>query len=51
MNVFLYNQIKKTDGMTSLRNRAESDEFGLGKETFNGKKVLPEASAKKSPPI
>lgn len=32
--------------MTSLRNRAESDEFGLGKETFNSKKTAPDEAAK-----
>ncbi|HIF9218440.1 TPA: type I CRISPR-associated protein Cas7, partial [Photobacterium damselae] len=34
-SIFVQSDEKKTDGMTSLRNRAESDEFGLGKATFN----------------
>ncbi|MGL6026819.1 MAG: type I CRISPR-associated protein Cas7 [Vibrio sp.] len=37
-SIFVQSDEKKTDGMTSLRNRAESDEVGLGKEVFNSKK-------------
>jgi CRISPR-associated protein Csd2 len=45
-SIFVQSDEKKTDGMTSLRNRAESKEFGLGKEIFNGKK--PDEAAKKA---
>ncbi|EGR0593360.1 type I-C CRISPR-associated protein Cas7/Csd2 [Vibrio cholerae] len=38
-SIFVQSDEKKTDGMTSLRNRAESKEFGLGKDTFNIKKT------------
>ena len=37
---------KKTDGMTSLKNRAESDEFGVGKDVFNPKKTGKDDAAK-----
>lgn len=37
-SIFVQSDEKKTDSMTSLRNRAESDEFGLGKAAFNSKK-------------
>lgn len=39
--IFVQSDEKKQDGMTSLRNRAESDEFGLGKDAFNAKKSSP----------
>lgn len=45
-SIFVQSDEKKTDGMTSLRNRAESDEFGLGKDTFNSKKTPPTQAAK-----
>ncbi|WP_431685830.1 type I-C CRISPR-associated protein Cas7/Csd2 [Hahella sp. NBU794] len=45
-SIFVQSDEKKTDGMTSLKNRAESEEFGLGKEAFNAKKTTPEATAK-----
>jgi len=45
-NIFVQSNEKKSDGMTSLRNRAESDEFGLGKEAFNGKKTSSDETAK-----
>ena len=45
-SIFVQSNEKKTDGMTSLRNRAESDEFGLGKEAFNGKKTSSDETAK-----
>ena len=45
--IFVQSDEKKMDGMTSLRNRAESDEFGLGKDTFNSKKTAPDEAAKK----
>ncbi|WP_432467377.1 type I-C CRISPR-associated protein Cas7/Csd2 [Agarivorans sp. Z349TD_8] len=46
--IFVQSDEKKNDGMTSLKNRAESDEFGLGKETFNAKKTSPDVAAKKA---
>lgn len=45
-SIFVQSDEKKNDGMTSLRNRAESDEFGLGKDTFNSKKTAPTEAAK-----
>lgn len=46
--IFVQSDEKKTDGMTSLKNRAESEEFGLGKDAFNIKKSTPEKTAKKA---
>lgn len=37
--IFVQSDEKKTDGMTSLQNRAYSDEVGLGKDAFNAKKT------------
>lgn len=37
--IFVQSDEKKTDGMTSLQNRAYSDEFGLGKNAFDPKKT------------
>lgn len=37
--IFVQSDEKKTDGMPSLRTRAESDEFGVGKDVFNTKKT------------
>ncbi|MEC6823290.1 type I-C CRISPR-associated protein Cas7/Csd2 [Photobacterium piscicola] len=37
--IFVQSDEKKTDGMPSLRTRAESVEFGVGKEVFNTKKT------------
>ena len=45
-SIFVQSDEKKTDGMTSLKNRAESEDFGLGKEAFNVKKTTPEQTAK-----
>ena len=45
-SIFVQSDEKKSDGMTSLRNRAESEDFGLGKEAFNGKKTSSEETAK-----
>lgn len=39
--VFVQSDDNKTDGMPSLRNRAISEEFGLGKDAFNSKKTTP----------
>ena len=44
--IFVQSDEKKTDGMTSLKNRAESAEFGLGKDALNPKKSSPEQTAK-----
>ena len=46
--IFVQSNEKKTDGMTSLRNRAESDEFGLGKDAFNSKKASSDETAKQA---
>ncbi len=45
-SVFVQSDENKIDGMVSLRARAESDEYGLGKDTFNLKKTSPEEAAK-----
>ena len=45
-SIFVQSNEKKSDGMTSLRNRAESDEFGLGKDAFNSKKSSQDETAK-----
>jgi CRISPR-associated protein Csd2 len=44
--VFVQSDEKKTDGMRSLRERAESGEHGLGKDAFNNKKTSPEQARK-----
>ena len=46
--IFVQSDEKKTDGMTSLQNRAYSDEFGLGKDTFNSRKTSPDDTARKA---
>ncbi len=38
-SILMQTDEKKTDGMPSVRNRAESDEFGLGKDNFNASKT------------
>lgn len=45
-NIFVQSDEKKTDGMPSLKTRAESDEYGLGKDAFNVKKTTPEETAR-----
>jgi CRISPR-associated protein Csd2 len=40
-SIFVQSDEKKTDGMSSLRNRAESDDFGLGKDAFKTEKKNP----------
>lgn len=45
-SIFVQSDENKIDGMTSLRNRAESEEFGVGKDALNSKKTLPEQAAK-----
>lgn len=44
--IFVQSDEKKIDGMPSLKARAESKEFGLGKEAFNRRKTIPEETAK-----
>ena len=46
--IFVQSDEKKTDGMTSLQNRAYSDEYGLGKDAFDAKKAQPDQAAKLS---
>lgn len=45
-SIFVQSDDNKKDDSTSLRNRAESKEFGLGKDAFNSKKIKPEETAK-----
>jgi len=45
-NIFVQSDEKKTDGMPSLKTRAESNEHGLGKDAFNVKKTTPEETAR-----
>lgn len=44
--IFVQSDEKKMDAMTSLRTRAESAEFGLGKDAFNPKKTTKEEATK-----
>lgn len=47
--IFVQSDEKKTDGMTSLQNRAYADApIGLGKDAFNTKKTNKDATAKKA---
>lgn len=45
-SIFVQSDEKKTDGLPSLKARAESEEFGLGKEVLNAKKTKLEKAAK-----
>lgn len=45
-SIFIQSDEKKTDGMPSLRTRAESEEYGLGKDAFNVKKTSAVEAAK-----
>ena len=45
-SIFVQSDEKKTDGMTSLKNRAEHQEHGLGKDAFNTKNNPIEKTAK-----
>jgi CRISPR-associated protein Csd2 len=45
-SIFIQSDEKKTDGMASLKNRAESEEFGLGKKMFDAKKTNKDETAK-----
>ena len=46
--IFVQSDEKKTDGMTSLKARAESEEFGLGKDALNAKKTSPGEAARRA---
>jgi CRISPR-associated protein Csd2 len=47
--IFVQSDDRKTDGMTSLKNRAEADApIGLGKDAFDAKKTKPDVTAKKA---
>jgi CRISPR-associated protein Csd2 len=45
-SIFVQSDDRKTDGETSLRNRAESDANGLGKDAWNPKKSKKDDTAK-----
>ena len=44
--IFVQTDEKKTDGMTSLKNRAEDSKHGLGKDAFNPKKTSKDQTVK-----
>lgn len=44
--IFVQSDDNKKDEMTSLKNRAESEIYGLGKNAFNSKKTKPEETVK-----
>lgn len=46
--IFVQSDDRKTDGETSLRNRAESDTNGLGKDNWNPKKTKKDDAAQKA---
>jgi CRISPR-associated protein Csd2 len=45
-SIFVQSDEKKTDGMPSLRARAESVDYGLGKDILNAKKTTAEEAAR-----
>lgn len=45
-SIFVQSDEKKTDDMPSLKARAESDDYGLGKDAFNVKKITLEETAR-----
>jgi len=45
-SIFVQSDEKKTDSMPSLKVRAESSEYGLGKDAFNVKKTTAEEAAR-----
>ena len=47
-NIFVQSDDRKLDGMPSLKERAESEQHGLGKDTFNPKKCSKEEAARKA---
>ncbi len=46
--IFVQSDDRKVDGMASLRDRAESAEYGLGKDSFNPKKCGKDDAARKA---
>lgn len=46
--IFVQSDEKKQDGMPSLKSRAENNEYGLGKETFDEKKTSKDDAVKKA---
>ena len=47
-SIFVQSDEKKTDGMTSLANRAKDKEVGLGADAFNAKKANKDQTAKQA---
>jgi CRISPR-associated protein Csd2 len=47
-NIFVQSDDRKLDDMASLKERAESEKHGLGKDTFNPKKCNKEEAARKA---
>ena len=47
-SIFVQSDEKKTDGMTSLANRAKDKDVGLGADAFNAKKANKDDTAKKA---
>lgn len=47
-SIFVQSDEKKTDGMTSLANRAKDKDVGLGADAFNAKKSSRDETAKKA---
>lgn len=47
-SIFVQSDEKKTDGMTSLANRAKDKDVGLGADAFNAKKASRDETAKKA---
>jgi len=45
-SIFVQSDDNKIDGMASLKARAESDEYGLGKDAFNSNRTKPEDAAR-----
>ena len=45
-SIFVQSDDNKVDDMTSLKNRAESESYGLGKDAFNSKKTKPTDAAR-----
>lgn len=45
-SIFVQSDDNKIDGMPSLKVRAESDEYGLGKDAFNSRQTKPEDAAR-----
>jgi len=44
--IFVQSDEKKIDGMVSLKARAESEDYGLGKDAFNRNETSPDEAAK-----